>query len=148
MCDADFAVQTNHTPCVDWKFIIYPVPCGNELYWQCCGNRLLWLCCGDGFLSCLVTNCSTMPNCINCTACVVMGLNWLRCGNYNALLNKSCSYCLCHFVLNHTGVTFIVSLSAAAIIECPGGCRFSVRQCCLVEGHNYLTKIGNAGVAW
>ena len=38
-------------------------------------------------------------------------------------------------------IYFIVSLSAAAIIECPGGCRFSVRQCCLVEGHDYLTKM-------
>jgi len=85
--------QTNCRPtarnlwwCMMWmmvcKRIILPALAGNELYWQCCGNRL-WLRCDDEFLSCLATNYSTMTNCINCTACVVTGLNWLRCGNYN-----------------------------------------------------------------
>jgi hypothetical protein len=67
-----------------------PVPSGNELQWQCCGTRL-WLCCDDEFLSCLVTIYSTMTNRINFTACVVTGLNWLRWGNYNVLLNTYCS---------------------------------------------------------
>jgi hypothetical protein len=49
----------------------------------------------------LVTKCSIMTNCINCTVCVVMELNWLRCGNYNVLLNKNYSYCLCHFEVSH-----------------------------------------------
>jgi hypothetical protein len=38
--------------------------------------------------------------------------------------------------VSHTGVTFILSQSAAAIIECSGGCRFSMGQCCLAEGHD------------